>query len=129
MRIENLGWWVVIMQVIVQSKINMLPNARVSGACPLWKLWKTDHLRLNLRAFQGYSHACYISYMTIWMLLLYSCCVGGSGIYIYICISYNTGKSALPQGSTAPEGECVYIYARRLRVSAYISGNARVPVL
>ena len=39
-----------------------------------------------------------------------------SGIYIYICNSYNTGKSALPD-----------IYARC--PSAYISGKARVPVL
>ena len=38
--------------------------------------------------------------------------------YIRICISYNTGKSALPD-----------IYARRLRVSAYTSGKAQVPVL
>ena len=37
---------------------------------------------------------------------------------VTICISYNTGKSALPD-----------IYARCLRASAYISGNARVPVL
>ena len=37
---------------------------------------------------------------------------------IVICISYNTGKSALPD-----------IYARCPRASAYISGNARVPVL
>ena len=35
-----------------------------------------------------------------------------------LCISYNTGKSALPD-----------IYARCPRASAYISGNARVPVL
>ena len=35
-----------------------------------------------------------------------------------ISISYNTGKSALPD-----------IYARHLRASAYISGKARVPVL
>ena len=35
-----------------------------------------------------------------------------------ICISYSTGKSALPD-----------IYARRPRASAYISGKARVPVL
>ena len=34
------------------------------------------------------------------------------------CISYNTGKSALPD-----------IYARCPRASAYISGKARVPVL
>ena len=34
------------------------------------------------------------------------------------CISYNTGKSALPN-----------IYALRPRASAYISGKARVPVL
>ena len=33
-------------------------------------------------------------------------------------ISYNTGKSALPD-----------IYARCPRASAYISGKARVPVL
>ena len=33
-------------------------------------------------------------------------------------MSYNTGKGALPD-----------IYARRPRVSAYISGKARVPVL
>ena len=35
-----------------------------------------------------------------------------------ICINYNTAKSALSD-----------IYAQRLRVSAYISGKARVPVL
>ena len=35
-----------------------------------------------------------------------------------ICISYNTGKSALPD-----------IYSRCPRASAYISGKARVPVL
>ena len=45
-------------------------------------------------------------------------------MYVYTCmkwsirISYNTGKSALPD-----------IYAQRLRASAYISGKARVPVL
>ena len=37
---------------------------------------------------------------------------------IYVFISYSTGKSALPD-----------IYARRPRVSAYISGKVRVPVL
>ena len=35
-----------------------------------------------------------------------------------ICISYNTGKSALPN-----------IYAQCPRASAHISGKARVPVL
>ena len=34
------------------------------------------------------------------------------------CISYNTGRSALPD-----------IYARCPRVSVYISGKARVPML
>ena len=37
---------------------------------------------------------------------------------ILLCISYNTGKSALPD-----------IYARCPRASAYISGKAREPVL
>ena len=31
------------------------------------------------------------------------------GMYIRICISYNTGKSLLPDIHTTPEGECVYI--------------------
>ena len=39
-------------------------------------------------------------------------------IYICICISNNTGKSALPD-----------IYTRRPKASAYISGKARMPVL
>ena len=38
--------------------------------------------------------------------------------HYYICISYNTAASALPD-----------IYARCPRVSAYISGKVRVPVL
>ena len=33
---------------------------------------------------------------------------------MYICLSYNTGKRALPD-----------MYAQRPRVSAYISGKAR----
>ena len=37
-------------------------------------------------------------------------------MYVAICISYNTGKSALPD-----------IYAQRLRANAYISGKAQVP--
>ena len=37
---------------------------------------------------------------------------------MYVCISYNTGKSALPD-----------IYAQRPRASVYISGKALVPVL
>ena len=44
--------------------------------------------------------------------------VPGYNYNIYICISYNTGKSALPD-----------IYSRCPRASAYISGKARVPVL
>ena len=39
-------------------------------------------------------------------------------ICIILCISYNTGKSAL-----------VDIYARCLRVSAHMSGKALLPVL
>ena len=38
-------------------------NGRGLGACPQENL-KTDHLKLDLRAFQGHSCACYISYMT-----------------------------------------------------------------
>ena len=44
---------------------------RGSGACPPGIFWKQlDYLRLNLRAFQGHSHVCHISYMT--NLILYS---------------------------------------------------------
>ena len=67
--------------------------------------------------------ACYLrcmhicnTYMYIYKICMYIMC-----IYAYVriynfCISYNTGKSALPdiymhnaRGHTAPEGECVYI--------------------
>ena len=52
---------------------------------------------------------------------------------MYICVSYNTGKSALPDIYALTLGH-VYIRmtpkgAQRPRASAYISGNARVPVL
>ena len=44
---------------------------------------KIDHLRLNLKAFQGYSHVCYISYMTS-----YGYCVGWSWICLLILCCY-----------------------------------------
>ena len=51
--IENLGWSVVIMQVIVWSTISMHSMLMLGGLgeCPPGKLWKTDTLRLNLRTF------------------------------------------------------------------------------
>ena len=39
---------------------------------------------------------------------------------MYVCISYNTSKSALPD---------IYALTVRPRASAYISGKAQVPVL
>ena len=46
----------------------------------------------------------------------------GIEIYIYTCISYNTGKSALPDiyAQHAPLGECVYI---RQSKSACVMSN------
>ena len=44
------------------------------------KIWKTDPLRLNLRAFQGSSHACMHACYVRYMINSYSYCVDRSGI-------------------------------------------------
>ena len=51
------------------------------------------------------------------LMSLVQFCLHSYNIYIYICISYIPGTSALPdnyacmaaRGRAAPEGECVYI--------------------
>ena len=74
------------MQVIMWSTISMCSMLRPGGLehALLEKSWKTDLLRLNLRAFQSHNHACCISHMTTIahadLMLLYL-------LYLWIMIS------------------------------------------
>ena len=99
------------MLVIVQSTISMhsILTLRGLGVCLSQEnFWKTDPLRLNLRAFKCHSHACYISYMTLWLycvdgsvmcMLILCCCICSiQGVHNYSESRHGCGNHCCNQG-------------------------------